>query len=750
MLNLKKIWGRRFRGWAWLLTPALAGWGWSLLRIEEASLSAWEPLLVMTLVLAGVLLGFWQLDRSHGDLLHTARQLANGRLESRADAQQPGASGALAEQLNQLARVLSAQQDQQAQASSAVLLSLRQRSDQLGEDNALLRQRLRDYEAAAHWQADLLSNLSHELRTPLTAILGYADLLQHSSLTLGQGQQLLTLERSARGMLDMINDLLDWGRIEAGQLRLNTEPFDLVSTVEETTALLAPLAYDKSLELVHLIYHDVPRQLQGDAQRLRQILTNLISNAIKFTAQGEVVIRVMRERDEGGKIGLRLSVTDTGMGISAEDQARLFQPFRQTGHKLGGSGLGLSITRKLAELMGGSIELSSTPGAGSSFSALLPFAANSAPDEEALPDPRLREHQVWLCEPHDIARLALCHWLEFWGLRVNVQSSLADMQKTLNLTPEQRRPQLILLGASAAQLADNSMLEGLRLLAQSTSVLVLTSSVSLEIQSRLRAAGAAACLAKSAGHQALKAQLLQLLGLEESTTLLRGQLLLVADNNPSIRRYVVALAEAQGLSTLEANNGTQALQLWEQLRPGYVLLDARMPGLDGAQSAAAIRARETAAGPRSCIIAISAHLEPAERADLLSAGADAILLKPFDGPQLLKALSLKASDPPASGAAVLVEDLEMLRLLIEELPLQCQELQQAMTTDSLETARNAAHQLHGTASFYHLAPLKNACDLLEKKLIAASHPADCADALARVNQQLEQTLRALTAKLQST
>ena len=253
-----------------------------------------------------------------------------------------------------------------------------------------LRRALAETQDSARAQSELFSNLSHELRTPLTAILGYADLLRRSGLNEEQGQQLNTLDKSARALLSMINDLLDWSRIEAGHLRLNQESFSLQDTVEDTTALLAPLAYEKALELVQIVYHDVPQRLAGDGPRLRQILTNLISNAIKFTENGEVVVRVMREREEGDRVWLRFAVSDTGIGIVPEQQRRLFQPFHQVGRSSrGGSGLGLSITRRLAELMGGRVELESTPGQGSVFSAVLPF--QSLPVADMNTAPQLRE-----------------------------------------------------------------------------------------------------------------------------------------------------------------------------------------------------------------------------------------------------------------------------------------------------------------------------------------------------------------------
>ena len=715
MLDWKDIWRRRFHAWVWLLLPALVFMGLMRLTIElgwqeDPTLKDFGVRLGITLVtLALCVLGLWRMGRAHWDLMQVAKNLVNGRLESRANTAWWGMTGELAESLNTLGKMLSQVRDHQDLMVMQTTTRLRQDQERLTELNTELRRALRESQEAARVQSELFSNLSHELRTPLTAVLGHADLLRRTGLAAAQGQQLETLERSARGMLGMINDLLDWSRIEAGRLVLHQQPFDLTDAVEEVTTLLAPLAYDKGLELSRIVYHDVPPQVTGDAARLKQILTNLLSNAIKFTSRGEVVLRVMHEREEGERQWLQFSVTDTGIGIAQEAQQALFRPFRQAGESQGGSGLGLAITRKLTELMSGRIELESELGRGSSFRVTLGFASAVRVLPQAS-DPRLRELPVWVLEPQETAARALTHWLEFWGLKLRRSASLDSL---LEMLVGANRPALLVLGASRAQAEAWTTDPRFGALCQrGVPVLVLVASASPDLHARLTALGAAACLPKCAPRKALLDSLLSLVSGTVTPKPLAGYRALVAENNPANLLYLRTLCADLGLEVLAAQDGVEAVALWQTARPEFVLLDARMPRLDGAGAARRIRAATGGEAPR--ILAVSAHLEPHEEAAFRIAGANGILMKPFDAAQLLAALAPGAA--VKTTAARLVTDPEMLVLLREELPLQWAAVRNAMQTGDVPRLREAAHTLHGTAAFYHLDALRKASAGLEQAI----------------------------------
>lgn len=696
----------------------------------------WLPLLLLWSVTAALLvLAARRFAAPLANLAQIARRIAQGRVEQRAASDLPPPMQPLAEALNSVGRILVQLRDHQDVLVQQTTARLKADQAHLQQMNSDMRRALLSAQAAAQTQSELFANLSHELRTPLTGIMGYADLLRRSSLDPEQEQYLETLDKSARGLLSMINDLLDWSRIEAGRLKLHEEQFEIHEVVEDVTTLLAPLAYQKDLELVRIVYHDVPTWLSGDPQRLRQVLTNLISNAIKFTERGEVVLRVMRERDDERGIWLRFSVADTGIGISPEQQARLFQPFQQAGSSRGatlGSGLGLSISRKLATLMGGEIELESTPERGSIFSAVLPLRLPADPPQPA-PDRRLADQTVWVLEPHRTAGLALTHWLAFWGLEVVSFDSPEALDSRLRLAHQ--LPAAVVVGLHPREVESLRPILN-RCAERQPPLLALVASASLDVQLRLRALGAAACLSKATGRQALLQTLVELTGREHAVRPLSGQRAVIADNNLANLRYLALLCVELGLEVDEAQDGEQAYALWQAQQPAYVLLDARMPRLDGASCARRIRASEEPR-KRPRIIAVSAHLEPEERSDFLAAGADHILLKPFDERQLLAALRPGDRQPLAPSSQVLEQDPEMLQLLAEELPLQMDELDQTFERQDLPAARDAAHQLRGTAAFYHLSALSQCAAALEERLIRARVPAEAETERAAIRGAVE-------------
>ena len=748
-MTLLMTWRNRIPGWHWLLLPGGLVWGFGLVLIAGGE--AWLLVVWLLLGLAGLalaLLGLSRIMRPQQEQLEVLRQLAAGRVEVRAAPDGRGLHGELARQISQTARLLAQYRDQVDQQIGQATGRLRQDLLRTQEKSELLRRALAETQDSARAQSELFSNLSHELRTPLTAILGYADLLRRSGLNEEQGQQLNTLDKSARALLSMINDLLDWSRIEAGHLRLNQESFSLQDTVEDTTALLAPLAYEKALELVQIVYHDVPQRLAGDGPRLRQILTNLISNAIKFTENGEVVVRVMREKEEGDRVWLRFAVSDTGIGIVPEQQRRLFQPFHQVGRSSrGGSGLGLSITRRLAELMGGRVELESTPGQGSVFSAVLPF--QSLPVAEMNTAPQLRERSAWVLESHPISRLALTHWLEFWGIRVRAFDSVLRLKEALLHTAT--APDVAIIGLKEIDADDPEVLALCQLCAdRQPPLLALVASASLDLHQSLRTAGAAACHAKSISRATMQSELIRLISAPDHADWpLVGLHALIADNNPVNLRYIAALCSGLGLQVSEAEDGRDALRQWQEQPYDFVLLDAHMPGIDGFECARRIRALEDGSRPRCRILAISAHLEPHERRGFLEAGADEILLKPFDERQLLRALAPTTPPHSAPVSALLTEDPELLALLREELPQQFADLEQACSDNQLELARAAAHQLHGTAAFYHLSGLRQNTRSLEQSLNRASSvqgDAEVAQELHGVRTAVAEALAAIARK----
>lgn len=733
----------------------------AVMLIAAAAAATWLSVDAVTALGVAILLTLlcaWRLAVHALAPLRALEQVAEshlgGRFELRAPERLPRPAESIGRALDEHARHRRESREVHQEAIERATRALR-------EDLATLRGHMRRLQADAAAARDaeqgksaLLTSMGHELRTPLTAIIGFADLLRRTPLDAEQSEYVGTLHESAQGLLLMINDLLDWGRMEAGRLSLQAIDFDLADCVEDTVALLAPMAYEKQLELCCIVYHDVPARLRGDPSRLRQIMTNLVSNAIKYTAQGEVVLRVMKERDLDDGMRLCIRVSDTGRGMTPAQQQRLFEAFTpaaRAGDDVS-TGLGLSIVRRLAEMMDGDVKVESEEGRGSSFSVSLQLALPQAAISAAVPD-ALQGCTAWVLEPHPTARLTLSHCLEYWGLALRHFDSADTL--TAALRHAAQPPPLVIAGLAERDLSDRAIGELCAAAsASSSAMLALVASMDPSVHERLLAMGASAVLAKSSGRATLYRTLVGLTDGDLGEAPLRDQKLLIVENTESSRRLIKRMADSLGAQTLEAEDGEAALRQWSQHRPRFVLMDMHMPVLDGRGAARAMRSVEGSAR-KTAIIAISAYMEPEEQAAALDDGFDDVLLKPFDERQLLRTLSpwlrsprRRAEPAPATGIGrQLVSDPELLALLLAELPDQLAAIEHSYASGDGAGLREAAHALHGTAAFYNLAALKDAAAQLEQRLAQASvhgiNDPRLRDDVARTRSAHGDTLRAL-------
>ncbi|WP_428312147.1 ATP-binding protein [Hydrocarboniphaga sp.] len=733
----------------WLAPSFLTAWVALIFwLLAPDTVPTWLRVIVFGNAATMLVLNLLQLRR-WGQLLRSLEQalrnIAQGRLEARLPSNLPPGLQEIGVQMNLVSQQMLGYRDQLEQRMQTAIGRLRLDLDRAKSELRLAHQNLGGVQKNFRQQSELFSGMTHELRTPLTAILGFSDLLRKTRLTEQQDDYLATLDRSARGLLSMLNDVLDWSRIEAGRLTLNIERFDLADAVEDVVALLAPLAYEKQLELVHIIYHDVPLQLEGDAQRLRQVLTNLLSNAIKFTEHGEVVLRVMKEREQGSRVWLRASVTDSGSGLTEQQRQRLFLPFEQFQgvSRQPGTGLGLTIVKKLVDAMSGSISVESEPGHGSTFSVLVELGASPGALQQW---DHLRNRNIWTCETHPTAGLALSHSLQFWGIEVTAFDDLSLLVQRLRHAPRQNRPDLVIAGLKPAELQQETMQTlGSLCMDAHPPLLALLTSASPSDQQEAIDLGAARALPKSVGRLQLYRELCDLVRIGRAKPMLDGQTLLIADNNPSNLRYLAALGRELGATVLEARDGDQAVEIWRSRGCDFALIDYRMPGLDGLGVVRAMRAHELdrRVETRTRVVATSAHLAPQERQALREAGADEVLIKPFDEAQLLRALTpgmTRELVRPAAGPSRLAQDAELLELLREELPLQLKDLEDAFSRGDAVAARAAAHTLNGSAAFYKLTQLKAAASDMEEQLAASAFSGVVAGGLPRLRAALYETL----------
>jgi two-component system, NarL family, sensor histidine kinase BarA len=756
--------------------------GWVELELSHHStlLSGYRSLFASLLLIAAGLivtaLLAMRMSRSINDPLrrikHSVALLQDGHLETRLPALGSHEMDELAAGINRMAEALQNAQEELQHSIDQATEDVRQNLETIEIQNIELDFARKEALEASRIKSEFLANMSHEIRTPLNGILGFTNLLQKSELSPRQQDYLGTIEKSADSLLGIINEILDFSKIDAGKLVLESIPFNLRDLLQDTLTILAPAAHEKQLELLSLVYRDTPMTLVGDPLRLRQVLTNLVSNAIKFTREGSIVLRAMLEDESADHAQLRISVQDTGIGLSDEDLRALFQSFSQADNSLsrqaGGTGLGLVISKRLIEQMGGEIGVDSSPGEGSEFwvSLSLPKARDDAED---LPRPPLLGRRVALLESHDLARQALEHQLEDCGLKVSAFADLDSLLEAVGKASHGEQPiNLAVLGVTAQSLSPNSLgqrIWDLQHLACKTVVLCPTTEQALyhealpDAYSQLQAKPA--CTRKL--QRALAELISPRLPLRRETDPPapgRAARIMCVDDNPANLLLVKTLLEDMGASVNSASSGYQALEQVQQDSFDLIFMDVQMPGMDGRQTTEAIRQWEAERQRTPVpIIALTAHALANERRALLQSGLDDYLTKPISERQLAQVvlkwtgLALRSQGPehtaePSAGASQLsvldtAEGLrlaagkadlasDMLNMLLAGLPGDRQAIRQARESGERKALIERVHRLHGATRYCGVPQLRAACQrsetLLKQNDPAAQHALDELDA----------------------
>lgn len=751
-------------------TDALIGWLEVELSHSHTQLRHYQMLLTtLVMVLLGLLLttfGVSTLGRFITEPISLANRaiarISKGQLDVRLPPQSSRELDDLAQGINTMAETLQSAQGELQQNVDQATEDLRQTLETIEIQNIELDMARKTALEASRIKSEFLANMSHELRTPLNGIIGFSNLLQRTELSNRQQEYLGTIEKSADNLLAIINEILDFSKIEAGKLILDNQPFNLRDLIQDTLTMLAPAAHQKNLELVSIIYRDTPIGLSGDELRLKQILANLVSNAIKFTQEGSVSIRTMLEQEEDTHVLLRISVTDTGIGLTPTHQKSLFQAFTQADNSMsrqaGGTGLGLVIAKRLVEQMHGEIGLHSEPNQGSEFWLTARLEKSSRAGDD-LPSTPLMGVRAAVVEPLLLSRQALLHMLEDLGLDVSVYDSLQELDK--HIAAEHRGPSaigLVLVSTGAARHRLEPMFELLeqwRTLYQCKTILLTDSTEHYPVLDELPRAESQVlsrplCTRKlyRAANQLFKPELLSYAQPVPRPPQPTMTLLCVDDNEANLKLVETFLTE-MGARVLTATSGEQALKLADREPIDLIFMDVQMPGMDGRATTTELRLREELADcePRP-IIALTAHALAEERRRLIQCGMNDYLTKPISPEQLSHCIfrwtgislvmprseapsTIPATSTQSDGQHLPILDSEeglrlaagkvdlardMLDMLVKGLPAERLAIEEHTSRGDTESLLAVIHRLHGATRYCGVPQLRDCCLQAETQL----------------------------------
>lgn len=689
------------------------------------------------------------------NMVNTVDRIRRGQLDSRVEGYMLGELDMLKNGINSMAMSLAAYHEEMQQNIDQATSDLRQTLEQMEIQNVELELAKKRAQEAARIKSEFLANMSHELRTPLNGVIGFTRQMLKTPLNSTQTDYLQTIERSANSLLAIINDVLDFSKLEAGKLILEHIPFSLRETIDEVTILLAHSAHEKGLELTLDVRNGVPEHVIGDPLRLQQVIINLLGNAIKFTEKGNIDIRVELRGQTEKDIEIEVQVHDTGIGINERQQSRLFQAFRQADASIsrrhGGTGLGLVITQRLVKEMGGDISFYSQPARGSTFwfHIRLPLNLDTLPDFPNMS--MLSGQKLIYIENNPTAAQATLEMLENTPLSVTYAP-------TIQQVPEYQHYNIALVGVPIIFQHNLTLYrERLDKIQQIANRIILALPTQTLIDAELlKRLGVHVCLSKPLSRGRLFAALLEqplpalTLPVQNENRIRLPLTVMAVDDNPANLKLIGALLDEVVEKTILCQSGEEAVTVASKNALDMVLMDIQMPEIDGIRAAELIR--ELPNHKQTPIIAVTAHAAIGERERLLNAGMDDYLTKPIDEHMLLKLLSRyqyagivntehssvsEARAKPDNEKNQLLKDdnasldwnlalqqsankpelaLELLQMLLDFLPEVESRVQRLLSDGNDEKIIDLIHKLHGSCSYCGVPKLKKMCYFLEKEL----------------------------------
>ena len=704
---------------------------------------------VMMLFCIGIALIFgWRLMQDVTgpirNMVNTVDRIRRGQLDSRVEGFMLGELDMLKNGINSMAMSLAAYHEEMQHNVDQATSDLRETLEQMEIQNVELDLAKKRAQEAARIKSEFLANMSHELRTPLNGVIGFTRLTLKTELNPTQRDHLNTIERSANNLLAIINDVLDFSKLEAGKLLLESIPFPLRSSLDEVVTLLAHSAHDKGLELTLNIKNDVPDNVIGDPLRLQQVITNLVGNAIKFTENGNIDVLVEQRAVSNNKVQIEVQIRDTGIGIPERDQSRLFQAFRQADASIsrrhGGTGLGLVITQKLVREMGGDISFHSQPNRGSTFwfninLDLNPNVISEGPDTSSLQGKRIA-----YVEANAAAAQATLDMLATTPLEVVYAVSIAALPTEFYD---------ILLVAVPVSVRDLSIhRDKLSTALGMTNHLVLALPCHAQVDAEsLKQNGAAACLLKPLTITRLLPVLQEFsrsTPTQVAVPVTEHRLpmtVMAVDDNPANLKLIGALLDDQVQHVELCESGQQAIECAKQMKFDLILMDIQMPDIDGIRACELIR--QLPHQQQTPVIAVTAHALAGQKEKLLTAGMNDYLAKPIEENRLhdlLLRYKPGVITPPRPAQSAPVEppidlnatldwqlalrqaaykpDLarEMLQMLIAFLPEVRNKVEEQLVGEEPENLVDTIHKLHGSCGYSGVPRLKHLCQLIESQL----------------------------------